>query len=148
MGTPNSLCNFLASSIHFKIKSCRHEFAQAPGNGDGQGSLACCSPGGGKELDMTERLNGLTEKSRTAHSKRASSRQVRSGCRGSKCAPGTSERASCPVLCSHRESKQKALLYLRKSSRSGSCQGQGLWSPRGVEFFNRKGWKGVFLELP
>ena len=23
-----------------------HEFEQAPGVGDGQGSLACCSPGG------------------------------------------------------------------------------------------------------
>ena len=24
---------------------------------DGQGGLACCSPWGGKELDMTEQLN-------------------------------------------------------------------------------------------
>ena len=31
-----------------------HEFEQAPGVGDGQGSLACCSPRGRKELDMTE----------------------------------------------------------------------------------------------
>ena len=31
-----------------------HEFEQAPGVGDGQGSLACCSPLGHKELDMTE----------------------------------------------------------------------------------------------
>ena len=30
-----------------------HEFEQAPGVGDGQGSLACCSPRGSKELDMT-----------------------------------------------------------------------------------------------
>ena len=34
-----------------------HEFEQAPGVGDGQGSLACCSPWGCKELDTTERLN-------------------------------------------------------------------------------------------
>ena len=34
-----------------------HEFEQAQGVGDGQGSLACCSPWGCKELDMTERLN-------------------------------------------------------------------------------------------
>ena len=33
-----------------------HEFEQAPGVGEGQGSLACCSPWGRKELDMTERL--------------------------------------------------------------------------------------------
>ena len=31
-----------------------HEFEQAPGVGDEQGSLACCSPWGHKELDMTE----------------------------------------------------------------------------------------------
>ena len=34
-----------------------HEFEQAPGVGDGQGDLACCSSWGRKELDMTERLN-------------------------------------------------------------------------------------------
>ena len=31
-----------------------HEFEQAPGDGDGQGSLECCSPWGGKEPDTTE----------------------------------------------------------------------------------------------
>ena len=31
-----------------------HEFEQAPGVGDGQGSLACCSPWGRKELDTPE----------------------------------------------------------------------------------------------
>ena len=31
-----------------------YELEQAPGVGDGQGSLACCTPGGRKELDMTE----------------------------------------------------------------------------------------------
>ena len=34
-----------------------HEFEQALGAGDGQGSLACCSPWGCKEPDMTEWLN-------------------------------------------------------------------------------------------
>ena len=34
-----------------------HEFEQAWEVGDGQGSLACCSPWGHKELDMTEWLN-------------------------------------------------------------------------------------------
>ena len=33
------------------------EFQQAPQVGDGQGSLACCSPWGCKALDTTERLN-------------------------------------------------------------------------------------------
>ena len=34
-----------------------HEFEQVPGVGDGQGSLACCSPWSCKELEMTEWLN-------------------------------------------------------------------------------------------
>ena len=34
-----------------------HEFEQTPGDGKGQGSLACCSPQGHKELEATERLN-------------------------------------------------------------------------------------------
>ena len=35
----------------------RHEFEQALGDGEGQGSLACCSPWGHKESDTTEQLN-------------------------------------------------------------------------------------------
>ena len=38
-----------------------HEFEQAPGDGEGQGSLACCSPWGHRELDTTERLNNKNE---------------------------------------------------------------------------------------
>ena len=34
-----------------------HEPVQAPGIGDGQGSLTCCNPWGCKELNMTEQLN-------------------------------------------------------------------------------------------
>ena len=34
-----------------------HESDQAPGVGDEQVSLACCSPLGHKELDTTEQLN-------------------------------------------------------------------------------------------
>ena len=45
-----------------EMAGCHHwlngpEFEQALGIGDGQGCLACCSPWGGKESDMTERLN-------------------------------------------------------------------------------------------
>ena len=32
----------------------RHGFEQAPGAGDGWGSLTCCSPWGHKESDTTE----------------------------------------------------------------------------------------------
>ena len=35
-----------------------HEFGLILGVGDGQGGLACCSPWGGKESDLTEQLNG------------------------------------------------------------------------------------------
>ena len=31
-----------------------HEFEQAPGVGDGEGSLVCCSPCGHEESDTTE----------------------------------------------------------------------------------------------
>ena len=34
-----------------------YEFEQAPGDGEGQESLVCCSPWGHKELDTTEQLN-------------------------------------------------------------------------------------------
>ena len=37
-----------------------HESEQAPGDGEGRGSLACCSPWGGKESNMTELLNTTT----------------------------------------------------------------------------------------
>ena len=36
---------------------CGYEFEQAPGVGDGQGSLVCCSSWGHKELDTTEQLS-------------------------------------------------------------------------------------------
>ena len=34
-----------------------HEFEQAPGDGEGQGRLECCSPWSLKESDLTERLD-------------------------------------------------------------------------------------------
>ena len=44
------------SSIHVHRLN-GHEFEEALGAVDGQGSLACCSPWGRKESDTTERLN-------------------------------------------------------------------------------------------
>ena len=38
--------------LHHRLN--RHEFEQALGVGDGQGSLECYSPWSHKELDMTE----------------------------------------------------------------------------------------------
>ena len=40
---------------HHKLTG--YEFEQAPGVGDGQGGLVCCSPWGCRESDTTERLN-------------------------------------------------------------------------------------------
>ena len=39
-----------------------HEFEQAPGVGEGQGSLVCCSPWDHKESDVTEQLNKYNDK--------------------------------------------------------------------------------------
>ena len=44
-----------------------HGFKQVLGVGDGQGSLACCSPWGHKESDMTEGLNWTELNWVTAH---------------------------------------------------------------------------------
>ena len=41
--------------LHHRLNG--HEFEQVPGAGDGQGSLACCSPWHHKQSDMTEQLN-------------------------------------------------------------------------------------------
>ena len=43
-----------------------HEFAQSQGDGDGQGSLACCSPWVRKEMDTAEQLNNKYILSKTA----------------------------------------------------------------------------------
>ena len=40
---------------HYQLDG--HEFEQALAVGDGQGSLACCSPRGCRESDTTEQLN-------------------------------------------------------------------------------------------
>ena len=40
---------------HYRLNG--HKFEQAPGDSEGQGSLACCSPWARKEANMTERLN-------------------------------------------------------------------------------------------
>ena len=40
---------------HYQLNG--HEFEQSPGDGEGQGGLACCCPWGHKELDTTEQPN-------------------------------------------------------------------------------------------
>ena len=48
-------CSTPGLPVHHQLDA--HEFEQAPGVRDGQGGLACCSPGGRKVLDTTERLS-------------------------------------------------------------------------------------------
>ena len=46
--------------LHHQLNKC--EFEQILGGSEGQGSLACCSPWGHKELDTTESLNNNKDK--------------------------------------------------------------------------------------
>ena len=43
--------------VRWHHKLYGHEFEQALGDDEGQGSLVCCSPWGHKESDKTEGLN-------------------------------------------------------------------------------------------
>ena len=38
-----------------------HEYEQTPGDGAGQGRLACCSPWGLKESDTTDQMNNIIQ---------------------------------------------------------------------------------------
>ena len=58
-----------------------HESEETPGDGDGQGGLACCGPWGRKESDTTERLNG-TELTQIYMLPAVQSHQVMSDCLG------------------------------------------------------------------
>ena len=44
--------------LHHQLNG--HEFVQALGDGEGQGSLVCFSPWGLKESDTTQQLNNTT----------------------------------------------------------------------------------------
>ena len=47
------------------VKHYGHEFERTPGDGERQGSLACCSPWGHRETDMTERPNNKEQQQTT-----------------------------------------------------------------------------------
>ena len=73
-----------------------HESEQAPGVGDGQGSMVCCSPWGREELDKTERLHfhfhfHALEKEMATHTSVLACR-----------IPGTGEPGGLPSMGSHR----------------------------------------------
>ena len=66
---------------HHKLNG--QEFEQAPGDGEGQGSLTCCSPWGCKESDMTYRLNNndIKESIRNKHQGLKYNKYLVQGCR-------------------------------------------------------------------
>ena len=47
----------LVKDMVFPVVMYRCEFERTPGDGDGQGGLACCNSWGRKESDTTEQLN-------------------------------------------------------------------------------------------
>ena len=56
----NAYLNYLGAEDEMVRQHHRlngREFEQTLGDGEGQGSLACCSPWGRRELDMTDQLN-------------------------------------------------------------------------------------------
>ena len=65
----NSRSSLRLTSIDSVMPSS-HKFEQIPGVGDGQGSLACCSPWGHKESDTTERLNWADHNLKAVNSSR------------------------------------------------------------------------------
>ena len=79
-----------------------HEFEQAPGVGDGQGSLMCCGPWGHKEWDTTEWLNWTELNWRYGGWKQISSCLRRGGV----------------YKCSSRKEKEKIIQVCSETSRS------------------------------
>ena len=53
-----------------------HGFEQAPGDGEVQESLACCSPWGHKESDITEQNNNKRGKEHNCQSRRCKRREL------------------------------------------------------------------------
>ena len=57
-----------------------HKFEQAPGIGDGQGGLACCSPRGRRESDTTEQQGHEGQNSYKAKEERPKEKTVPHTC--------------------------------------------------------------------
>ena len=49
--------------VEWRHRLYGHEFEQTLGDGEGLGSLICCSPWGRKESDLTEQLNKSSQTS-------------------------------------------------------------------------------------
>ena len=84
---------------HHQLDGC--EFEQAPGVGDGQGSLACCSPWGCKEWDTTERLNWLSHQGNLTDIMQVKVKVLVA--------------QSCPTLCTPWTAAPQASLFITSS---------------------------------
>jgi len=84
---------------HYRVDG--HEFEQAPGVGDGQGSLACCSPWGYKELNTTEWLN-WTKVKKTNLTRSHRSRKWKSGVKATVPASSPTDTCGLPLLPLHK----------------------------------------------
>ena len=84
-----------------------HEFEQTLGDGEGQGSLLCCSPWGHKERDTTEQLNN---RNNAEWRKEVSSKEVSVNRWGS---PGTE------TLSNHLQVTQPKVLRGQQAGRPG-----------------------------
>ena len=70
--TPNICCEetknrgtYMRVTVGWHHRLNGHESEQAPGDGEGQGSLVCCSPWGHQESDMTKQHNNSMGSQRT-----------------------------------------------------------------------------------
>ena len=81
-----------------------HELEQTPGDGEGQGSLACWGPWSHKELDTPERLNNSSSSKQISGSNGSSDSSVENSCE----TPGT--------RAWHRKSPRWNLVSYSKSS--------------------------------
>ena len=54
--------NYFSKKLDMRFHVNGLEFEQAPGDGEGQGGLACCSPWGHEESDTTGRVNNHHQK--------------------------------------------------------------------------------------
>ena len=92
--------------------SLGHEFEQALGVGDGQGSLECCSSWGHKGSDMTEQLNRTKE----------FTKKMPPGCNssGSHCNQGESEMRAGPLSIQGQSQQKVAQTRLSMRTSLGS----------------------------
>ena len=105
-----------------------HESEQAPGDGEGQESLVCCSPRGCKESDTTERLSNnqqyiYTESRKMVLMNLFGGQEQRCRCREWTCAP-SGGRLGCTerVALTHTLSESRSVVSDSATPWTAACQ--------------------------